>query len=66
MLADLDCEFASEDTERSESTDALNQSRPKSVGNSGQANLRGYAIRICSFVVCARVYDLLPKRQLFC
>ncbi len=35
------CGFGSEETERSESTDNLNKTKPKSVGKSGHANLRG-------------------------
>ena len=36
----------SEETERSESSDAANISKPKSVGSSGNANVRGYLWRL--------------------
>ena len=36
------CGFGSEETERSESTDQIGTAKPKSVGKSGHANLRGY------------------------
>ena len=67
MDLDVDyCGFASDETERSESTDNLNASKPKSVGSSGHANLRGFVgipRACCSGTFHSHALELVPQRM---